>query len=184
MVLFMTFDSDSSSIRKFWSEYKIFIIILAIGAVVWIVVFNAAAINFLAGERTQPHRAVWNGIIQFDFLGSTIKFQLEGYLDYDYYYMSWGQQFLSGYLPYTTEFDSFILAGTTYNTPFFLPPLYVLLCAFGRLLPIQPFGIGALISLFGYLTVFPIYGIGRYLSNNPHIGEAAAFTYLLNPLVL
>ena len=182
--MFMNSGSDSTSIRKVLSEYRIFIIILILGAIVWMIVFNAAAINFLAGSRTQPHRAVWTGIIQFDLLGSPIKFQMEGYIDYDYYYMSWGEQFLSGHIPYTADFDSFILDGTTYNTPFFLPPLYVLLCALGRLLPIQPFGIGALISIFGYMTAFPIYGIGKYLSHNPRIGEAAALTYLLNPLVL
>ncbi len=176
--------SNESRLKAIWSEYRVFILLLIIGAVIWILVFNAAALNLISGPRIQPHRAVWVGRISFDFFGYDIQFQLEGYIDYDFYYNSWGEQFLSGYLPYTPEFDHIIIDGTPYNTPYFFPPLYVYMCALGRALPIQPFGIGALICIFGYLTAFPIYGIGKYLSNNQRVGEAAAAVYLLNPLVL
>lgn len=139
--------------------------------------------DFIDGGA-RPFRAVWNGYGEFNLFGYTINYGFEGYLDYDYYYYNWGQQFLKGFMPYTDAFNRSEVNGTFYETPYFFPPLYVYLCALGSVLPIDPFGIGLLITLFGFLTAFPIYGISLYLSQNPRVAAIASCTYLFNPVIL
>ncbi|MGY5876249.1 MAG: hypothetical protein RTU30_10930 [Candidatus Thorarchaeota archaeon] len=170
-------------LRSWFSEYRVLILVLIISAIVWAIIYNMAAIDFIA-DRHRPYRGVWNGNGEIAFFGSAIDVYFEGYVDHDYYYISWADQFLSGYIPYTDSFNQLILDGESYNTIFFFPPLYLYVCALGRILPIQPFGIGLILSIFGYMTALPVYGIARYLSDNKRVGEVAAATYLLNPLVL
>jgi len=161
----------------------VLILILVFAIIVWTWVFSSAASQFIStGER--PYRASWGGSGQFQLFGLTINFNFEGYVDYDYYYYTWGEQVLRGITPYSRIFDRSTVGYGLYNTPYFLPPLYVYMCAIGLLLPFDPFGIGFLITLFGFLTAFPIYGISAYLSNNRRIAEISVLTYLLNPIVL
>ena len=170
-------------VKQFLRSHLLLILILGIAAVVWSFVFSVAATDFITGG-SQPYRAVWNGSGHFDLFGYTMYFNFEGYLDHDYYYYSWGQQFVSGFSPYTDAFNRIEIDGSIYNTPYFFPPLYVYMCGLGTILPIDPFGIGFLISLFGYLTALPIYGISTYLSQNNRVGAVAAASYLFNPVVL
>jgi len=170
-------------VKQFIKSHQLFILVLFLAAIVWSYVFSLATIDFITGGN-QPYRAVWNGFGQFDLFGFTVHFDFEGYLDYDYYYNSWGQQFLSGISPYTDTFNHTQIGEFVYNTPYFFPPLYVYMCALGVALPIAPFGIGFLISLFGFLTAIPIYGISTFLSQNTRVGVVATATYLFNPVVL
>ncbi|MHA1863449.1 MAG: hypothetical protein ACTSWA_06750 [Candidatus Thorarchaeota archaeon] len=181
----MTTNTDSRVVlaKQFLKSHQLFILILIIAAFVWSFVFLLAATDFIT-DGAQPYRAVWNGAGRVDLFGYTIYFNFEGYLDYDYYYYSWGQQFVNGISPYTDAFNRIEIDGSFYNTPYFFPPLYVYLCALGVILPMDPFGIGFLLSLFGYLTAIPIYGISKYLSQNHQVGVVASATYLFNPLVL
>ena len=160
-----------------------FIIVVVVASIVWLFVFSVAATDFFTGG-VQPYRAVWNGSGHIQFYGYTINFSFEGYLDYDYYYNSWGQQFVSGFAPYTDAFNTIQIGDVSYNTPYFLPPLFVYMCALGVSLPLGPIGIGFLITLFGFLTAFPIYGISTYLSQNKMVGTIAVGTYLFNPVIL
>lgn len=159
------------------------LVVLAIAAIMWAFVFNEAAIQF-AADGQKPLRSSWLGTGDFDIFGYTIEIYFEGWADHDYYYVSWADQFLSGYIPYTESFDNSIINGIAYDTPYFFPPLFVYMCALGGLLPIQPFGIGFIICIFGYLTAIPIYGIAEYLSGNKKIATTSAATYLFNPIVL
>ncbi|MHA1614916.1 MAG: hypothetical protein ACTSYJ_08735 [Candidatus Thorarchaeota archaeon] len=181
----MTTNTDSrvSIVRQFIRTHLLFILILIVATIVWSYVFSLAATDFITGG-TQPYRAVWNGSGPIDIFGFTIQVNFEGYLDYDYYYYSWGQQFVNGISPYTDAFNRIEIDSAFYNTPYFFPPLYVYMCALGVVLPIDPFGIGFLLTMFGYLTAIPIYGISTYLSQNKRVGAVAAATYLFNPLVL
>ncbi len=158
------------------------LIVLVIGAVMWSLVFNLAALDFLAGER--PLRSSWNGVGEFDFFGYTVSWYYEGWADHDYYYVTWADQFLAGYMPYTESFDNPIVGGTEYYIPYFFPPLYVYICVFGRLFPIHPLGVGLIICAFGYLTTLPVYGITEYLSGRRDVAIIAAATYLFNPLII
>ncbi len=167
--------------RERLREYWLLLFVLVVGCIVWWIVFDSACSTF-GGIR--PYQAVWNGAGEFPIFGYTIKYNFEGWADYDYYYISWADQFLDGYLPYTDAFNHPIIDGTEYHTPYFFPPLYVYLCAFGRLLPVQPCGIGLVITVFGFLTAFPIYGIAEYLSSNRRVAAISVATYLLNPLTL
>ncbi len=161
----------------------VLILILAFAIIVWAWVFSTAASEFIStGER--PYRSTWGGSGQFDLFGFTVYFNFEGYVDYDYYYYTWGEQFLRGIAPYSRIFDRSTVGFGLYNTPYFFPPLYAYMCAIGLILPFDPFGIGFLIALFGFLTAFPIYGISAYLSNNRRIAEMSVLTYLFNPIVL
>ncbi|MFW9844085.1 MAG: hypothetical protein ACFFEV_05895 [Candidatus Thorarchaeota archaeon] len=169
--------------KQFLMRHRLFIIVLIIAAFVWTYVFSLAATDFVTGGF-QPYRAVWNGSGSIDLFGFTLNLNFEGYVDHDYYYYSWGQQFLNGISPYTDAFNTFEIGEETYNTPYFFPPLYVYMCALGVALPIDPFGIGLLISLFGFFTAFPIYGISAFLSQNNRVGVISSATYLFNPLVL
>ncbi|MFW9960245.1 MAG: hypothetical protein ACFFDV_04465 [Candidatus Thorarchaeota archaeon] len=161
----------------------VLILILAFAIIVWTWVFSSAASEFIStGER--PFRSTWGGFGQIDLFGFTVYFNFEGYVDYDYYYYTWGEQFLRGIAPYSRIFDRSTVGFGLYNTPYFFPPLYVYMCAIGLILPFDPFGIGFLITLFGFLTAFPVYGISAYLSNNRRIAEISVLTYLFNPIVL
>jgi hypothetical protein len=169
--------------KEFARRNVVLLLILVFAALVWTWVFSSAASEFITtGER--PFRATWGGAGQFQLFGLTINFNFEGYVDYDYYYYTWGEQFLRGIAPYSRLFDRSAIGSGIYNTPYFFPPLYVYMCAFGLILPIDPFGIGFLITLFGYLTAFPVYGISKYLSNNRRVAEISVLTYLFNPIVL
>ncbi len=157
-------------------------VILVTAAIVWIWIFNIAAIDFISdGER--PFRAVWHGVGRIEIFGYTLHFNFEGWADHDYFYHSWAEQFLSGELPYTPEFDTITIGSQTWNVPYFFPPLYLYICVIGEI--IQPdIGIGLVLCVFGFLTALPVYGIGVHLSGNKQVGELAAATYLFNPVVL
>ncbi|MFX1368991.1 MAG: hypothetical protein ACFFAY_10360 [Promethearchaeota archaeon] len=157
-------------------------VILVSAAIVWIWIFTVAAIDFVSdGER--PFRAVWNGFGQIELFGFTFHFNFEGWADHDYFYHNWADQFLSGELPYTAEFDTITIDSQTWNVPYFFPPLYLYICVIGKVLH-PDVGIGAVLCVFGFLTAFPVYGIGKYLSGTKQVGELAAATYLFNPIVL
>ncbi len=164
-------------------SYKIFLVILISAFLVWAWLFNLATMDFLA-NGLRPFRSAWNGYGQLNIGGLTIPLNFEGWADYDYYYVSWANQFLTGIQPYTVAFEYQNIGGTVYDIPYFFPPLFVYLCVLGRMLPIQPFGIGFVIAAFGYLTALPVYGIGKNLADNAHVGEIAAATYLFNPIIL
>jgi len=176
-------DHWSHRIISFLVRYRVLLLILVSGCILWAWIFNLAAVSFIT-DGSRPFRAAWNGFGQINIAGFTINLNFEGWADYDYYYVSWADQFLRGIQPYTVGFDYQTIGFVEYHIPYFFPPLFLYMCSFGRLLPIQPFGIGFVISAFGYLTVFPVYGIGSYLSDNRHVGEMAAATYLFNPIVL
>ncbi|MBN2230430.1 MAG: hypothetical protein JW779_12655 [Candidatus Thorarchaeota archaeon] len=161
----------------------ILIIILCTAVILWAWIFTLASSEFLEGS-TRPLRAVWSGTGHFELFGMTIYYDFEGYADYDYYYYSWGEQFVNGIPPYTDLFNTIEFNTAQYQTPYFFPPLFVYMCALGMLLPINPFGIAFLLAMFGFLTAFPIYGISRYLSQNPHVAEISVATYLFNPIIL
>lgn len=183
IILTTNTDSRGFIVRQFIRTHLLFILILIVAAIVWSYVFSLAATDFITGGA-QPFRGVWNGSGPIDIFGFTINVNFEGYLDYDYFYYSWGQQFVNGISPYTDAFNRIEIDGTFYNTPYFFPPLYAYMCALGVVLPIDPFGIGFLLTMFGYLTALPIYGISTYLSQNNRIGVVASATYLFNPVVL
>ncbi|MFX0107402.1 MAG: hypothetical protein ACFE7R_03895 [Candidatus Hodarchaeota archaeon] len=171
-----------NSVIDFIRRNIIFLIILIAGAILWTWIFNTAAAEFLIGQE-RPFRSVWNGGGSIDLWGYTLNYEFEGWADHDYYYISWAEQFLHGYVPYTDQFNLIIVENTSYNTPYFFPPLYVYLCVIGKL--IHPdFGIGFVISAFGFMTVFPVYGIADFLSGNRRVAEIASATYLVNPIVL
>lgn len=162
-------------------EHSLILTVVVIAAVVWMWVFNRAATEFLANPNWP--RAVWNGEGSINLFGYSVSYHLEGWADYDYFYVSWSQQFLSGHVPYTDEFNLLVRNGTDYHVIYFFPPLYAYMCALGEI--IQPdIGIGLLVSVFGFLTAFPVYGIGSYLSMNQRVGAASAAMYLFNPIVL
>lgn len=158
------------------------ILVLVLAAFVWTLIFSFAAAEFVSGIR--PFRAAWNGEADIMLFGYTFDVHFEGFADHDFYYVTWGEQFLSGYIPYTDLFDNLIIDTVEWYTPFFFPPLYVYLCALGVTLPFEPSGIAVLICSFGYLTALPIYGIVTYLSDRRDIGAVSAATYLFNPLIL
>ncbi|MFW9799773.1 MAG: hypothetical protein ACFFD9_05020 [Candidatus Thorarchaeota archaeon] len=162
-------------------RHRLFLIVVVTASLVWAMVFIRAATEFVANPNWP--RAVWNGEGSIDIFGYTIAVHLEGWADHDYFYHSWADQFLSGGMPYTDEFNRLFRDGTSYNVIYFFPPLYVYMCAFGEI--IHPdIGIGLLISGFGFLTSFPVYGIATYLSQNREVGAVSAAMYLLNPIVL
>jgi len=174
------------------SEYRYLIAVLLIGYVVWAVVFNIALVDYLSSGNWNS-RGVWlgsyPGTSEFNFFGYTIDYQLEGYTDYSFFYVHWGNNLLNGVLPYSEEFGVLTMDGiTNENGLYMFPPLTAYLYSAGILLEniIGPgnWGIGLLLGSFGYLTALPVYGIARNLSDKPRVGEIAALTYLLNPLVL
>ncbi|RLI58940.1 MAG: hypothetical protein DRO87_04330, partial [Candidatus Thorarchaeota archaeon] len=170
-------------VTDFIRRHLVLITILIVGGALWSLVFTQATIDFLQGGA-RPFRASWVGIGDFNLFGLTIHYDFEGWSDYDYYYLSWSENFLNGIMPYTDEFNSIVIDSTTFETPYFLPPLFVYLCAAGTYLSSSPFGVGFLITAFGFLTAIPVYGSAAALSNNSRVGHIAAVTYLFNPVVL
>jgi hypothetical protein len=171
-------DKTSSSLqgrfKPFLRSYGILLSIFIIAAIVWAFVFTRAATDYLLMSN-------WNGSGQFNIFGFTIHVEFEGWSDYAYYYQTWGERFLNGYTPYTDAFND---VTPDQYVPYFFPPLYLYICALGNILPLDPFGIGLLLCLFGYATAFPVYGIAEYLSRNKRVGEIAVASYLFNPLIL
>ena len=164
-------------VREHWFP----VLVLICAGIVWGWVFTQAAVQFTTS--TVWPRAVWNGFGSIDFFGYTINYTFEGWADHDYFYHSWADQFLNGKMPYTPEFDLLLRDESYYSIDYFFPPLYLYICVLGKLL--QPdIGIGLIITLFGFLTAFPTYGIAEHLSGNKNVGAVAAATYLLNPIVL
>ncbi|MFQ5832111.1 MAG: hypothetical protein ACE5H4_05385 [Candidatus Thorarchaeota archaeon] len=164
-------------IRRHW----LFLIVIVTASFVWTMMFIRAATEFVANPNWP--RAVWNGEGSIDIFGYTLAVHFEGWADHDYFYHSWADQFLSGRMPYTDDFNRLFRGSTEYNVIYFFPPLYVYMCALGEI--IHPdIGIGLLISGFGFLTSFPVYGIATYLSQNRDVGAVSAAMYLLNPIVL
>ncbi|MEM2143665.1 MAG: hypothetical protein QXQ81_10450 [Candidatus Thorarchaeota archaeon] len=159
----------------------VLLIVLVLAAVLWGVVFASAMTTF-SGVR--PLRGVWPGIGTLPVLGWTVGIDLEGYVDYDFYYITWAEKFLSGEFPYAESFDTAYINETQYSAPYFLPPLFLYLCTVGSLLPIYPFGAGAVITTFGFMTALPVYSISRYLSESRVVANVATITYLFNPLIL
>lgn len=176
-------DSRLGLCKQFIRSHLLFIFVLIAAVFVWSYIFSLSATDLIT-DGNQPYRAVWNGSGSFDLFGYTVYLNFEGYLDYDYYYNSWGQQFVNGFSPYTDAFNRIEIEGMFYNTPYFFPPFYVYMCALGVSLPMGPFGIGFLLTFFGYITAIPIYGISTYLSKNNRVGAVASATYLFNPVVL
>jgi hypothetical protein len=177
---------------RFFYEHTILIAVMLLGLFIWVTVFQLAVDDYMA-ERLWRIRGVWLGNGEFDLFGYTVVYQMEGYTDYSFYYVHWGHNMLNGLMPYSEDFGHIILDGYgNDNGLYMFPPLYAYLYALGIALNgteiggmvVSNWGIGILITAFGYLTALPVYGIGKELSNNRHVGEAAALTYLLNPNVL
>jgi len=175
-------------VLRFLLEYGILIVILAVGLYVWVTIFQAAVVDYLDSDYWVT-RHVWLGPGvnpgEFDLFGFTIYYQFEGYSDYSFYYVHWGHNMLNGVLPYSGDFGKIVIDGVSNaNGAYMFPPLTAILYAIGILIPVTEWGIGLLLAAFGYLTVFPVYGLGKELSGNRHVGEVAAFTYILAPNVL
>lgn len=175
-------------ILRFLLEYGILIAILTVGLYVWVSVFQAAVVDYLDSD-TWISRHVWLGPGvnpgDFDFFGITLHYQFEGYSDYSFYYVHWGHNMLNGVMPYDGDFGFLEIDGiTNRNGAYMFPPLTAYLYAIGILIPVTEWGIGLLLAAFGYLTILPVYGLGKELSGNRHVGEVAAFTYIFAPNVL
>ncbi|TFG28686.1 hypothetical protein EU528_10905, partial [Candidatus Thorarchaeota archaeon] len=179
-------------LAQLMSEYRYLLSVMLIGFIVWAIVFNIALVDYL-DTRWWNSRGVWlggyPGTSEFDLFGYTINYQFEGYTDYSFFYVHWGHNLLDGVMPYSESFGYISLDGiVNENGLHMFPPLTAYLYGAGIALEsiIGPgnWGIGLLLASFGYLTAFPVYGISKHLSNNPRVGEIAALTYLLNPLVL
>ena len=169
---------------KFLYDHFVLIIVLIIGLAVWSTVFNLAIIDYMASDFWRA-RGVWLGTGDFDLFGYTMAYQFEGYTDYSFYYVHWGTNTLRGVIPYDSDFGYIVLDGfTNENGAYMFPPFSAYLYAAGIAIPVDTWGIGLIITVFGYLTALPVYGLGKSLTKNQHIGEAAALTYLLNPSVL
>ena len=174
------------------NEYRFFIAVMLFGLVIWVVVFNVALTDYLSSSSWRS-RSAWLGPYpdpaEFNLFGFTIPYQFEGYSDYSFYYVHWGYNMLFGVMPYSDAFGTLTMNGiTNLNGIFIFPPLTAYLYGAGiwltRIIGPGNWGIGFLLASFGYLTAIPVYGIAKELSKNPRVGELAAFTYLLNPLVL
>jgi hypothetical protein len=175
-------------ILRFLLEYGILIIILLVGFYVWVSVFQAAVVDYLDSDAWVS-RHVWLGPGvnpgEIDIFGITIHYQFEGYSDYSFYYVHWGHNMLNGIMPYDGDFGFLEIDGiTNRNGAYMFPPLTAYLYAIGILIPVTEWGIGLLFAAFGYLTILPVYGLGKELSGNRHVGEVAAFTYIFAPNVL
>ena len=179
-------------IAKFLIDYRYLIVVLLIGFIVWAIVFNVAVLDYVNSNNWNG-RAAWLGPFPepglAQLFGYTIPYQLEGYSDYSFYYVHWGYNTLYGVLPYSPDYGVLELNGiTNQNGAHMFPPftsyLYAAGIALGDMMGWKNWGIGLLIVSFGYLTALPIYGIASELSSNKRVGEVAALTYLLNPLML
>lgn len=177
---------------QLFSEYRFLIAVMLIGLIVWSVVFNIALTDYLNTSRWNS-RSAWLGSFpgpaDFNFFGYTIEYQFEGYSDYSFYYVHWGYNILNGVMPYSPDFGYLEMNGIiNENGAYMFPPMTAYLygagIALGNIIGPGNWGIGLLLASFGYLTALPIYGIAKEISKNPRVGEIAALTYLLNPLVL
>lgn len=184
IVLYVGFAVLTLFFRRSVAEYLPLLLVLHFGMLVWATVFNAAVVDYLSGGAWNS-RGVWLGDQSIDFFGLTAQLRFEGYTDYSFFYVHWGHNMLNGVMPYCDAFGYLGLHGiVNRNGLYIFPPLYAYLYAAGIAIPVDDWGIGLLIACFGYLTALPVYGLGRELSNNRHIGEVAALTYLLSPSVL
>jgi hypothetical protein len=165
---------------------------MIIGFIVWAIVFNIAVIDYL-NTNNWISRSAWLGPFPdpdtIEIFGFTVEYQIEGYSDYSFYYVHWGYNSLFGVMPYSPEYGVLELNGiTNENGGHMFPPftsyLYAAGIALGNMMGWENWGIGFLIAAFGYLTALPVYGIASELSSNKRVGEVAALTYLLNPLML
>ncbi len=171
---------------RFFIEYGILLLILIIGLSIWVPIFNMSLQGYLS-EELWINWDVWLGNTpgQFDIFGFTVNYQFEGYTDYTYFYVHWGHNILNGVMPYCDEFGHIVLDGYENNNGLYIfPPLTAVLYGIGILVIPDNWGIALLLAAFGFLTVFPVFGLGKELSGNRHIGEVAALTYLLAPNVL
>ncbi|TET09233.1 MAG: hypothetical protein E3J86_08770 [Candidatus Thorarchaeota archaeon] len=173
-------------------ENRILISVMVIGFIVWAIVFNAAVIDYTSSVGWTS-RTSWLGPFPdpdtVTIFGYAIEYQVEGYSDYSFYYVHWGHNLLYGSMPYSPEFGYLELNGiTNENGAHMFPPftsyLYAAGIWLGNLFGWGNWGIGLLLSGFGFLTALPIYGVAKELSSNRRVGEVAALTYLLNPLIL
>ncbi|NWF95102.1 MAG: hypothetical protein HXY34_03080 [Candidatus Thorarchaeota archaeon] len=175
---------DVTKAARFLYEYKFLILVLYVGVLVWSAVFSAAVADYLDTSYWNS-RGVWLGNGDIQVFGFTVEYMFEGYGDYSFYYVHWGHNMLRGVMPYNSDFGYLRMNGiTNENGLFVFPPLTAVLYAIGVLIAPDNTGIGLLLVIMGFITVFPVYGIAKNLSNNRHVGEAAALTYLLNPAVL
>jgi hypothetical protein len=179
-------------VARFLIEYKYLISVLIIGFIVWAIVFNVAVIDY-TNTGVWKTRTAWLGPFPspgtVQIFGYTIEYQVEGYSDYSFYYVHWGYNSLNGVMPYgpgygTLEMDGIINNNGAHMFPPFTSYLYAAGIALGNLMGWENWGIGFLLAAFGYLTALPVYGIASELANNKRVGEVAALTYLLNPLML
>lgn len=180
----MTQLPKTDRVVKFFIDNALLFVILLVGLEVWAIVFNLAVTDYLDTAFWRS-RGVWLGNDTVNLFGYSVSFQFEGYTDYSFYYVHWGHNMLNGVMPYDPNFGHIVLNGyANDNGAYIFPPFYAYLYAAGIALPFDDWGIGFLIAAFGYLTVFPVYGIARELSNSRRVGEVAALTYLLNPISL
>ena len=181
----MPSESLSKRITKFFVDYALFIVILIMGVIIYTTVFNLSLIDYL-DTNAWNSRASWMGGTSFELFNQTVSVQFEGYSDYSFYYVHWGHHFLNGSMPYAPGFGEFTMDGiTNRNGAYIFPPLYAVFYGLGIMLnPIDNWAIGVMLSIFGYLTVFPTYGIMYEFTKNRRAAEAAAFTYMLSPIVL
>jgi len=177
---------------KFLINYRYLISVMIIGFIVWAIVFNIAVIDYLDTSRWNT-RVAWVGPFPnpdtVEIFGFTLEYQVEGYSDYSFYYVQWGYNSLYGVMPYSPEYGILELNGiTNENGGHMFPPftsyLYASGIMLGNIMGWENWGIGFLIATFGYLTALPVYGVASELSSNKRVGEVAALTYLLNPLML
>ena len=169
---------------RFLLENAVLILILCFAGLVWSQVFHAAVVDFTSSSFWRS-RGVWLGNGELDIFGYTLVYQFEGYTDYSFYYFHWGNNMLRGVMPYSPGFGYIELDGfVNENGAYIFPPLTAVLYAIGLMIPVDGWGIGLLLAIFGYLTALPVYGIAKQLSGNRRVGEVAAFTYLMNPNVL
>ncbi|TFF83834.1 hypothetical protein EU524_01815 [Candidatus Thorarchaeota archaeon] len=169
---------------RFIYEYWILAVVLVFALYIWSLVFDAAVVDYFDTARWNT-RAVWLGDGIYEIFGYTVHYQLEGYSDYSFFYVHWGHNMLKGVMPYCEDFGSLLRDGVlNQNGLYIFPPFTAFFYALGTLLPFGDIGIAYLIVALAFLTVFPVYGLARHFSGNRHVGEIAALTYLLNPLVL
>ncbi len=172
-------------IARFFVNYALFIVILIMGVIIYSTIFNIALVDYLNTDAWNS-RAAWMGTTSFEVFNQTVNIQLEGYSDYSFYYVHWGHHFFNGTMPYAHGFGQFEMDGITNNNgAYIFPPLYAVLYAFGIMLnPVNNWAIGVLLSIFGYITVFPTYGIMYEFTKSRRAAEVAALTYILSPFVL
>ena len=177
---------------RFLIDYRYLLSVMIIGFIVWAIVFNIAVIDYTS-SGSWVSRAAWLGPFPgadtIDIFGFTVEYQFEGYSDYSFYYVHWGHNSLYGVMPYSSDYGVLELDGVANrNGAHMFPPftsyLYAAGIALGNIMGWENWGIGFLIAAFGYLTALPVYGLASEFSSNKRVGEVAALTYLLNPLML